>query len=390
MVKYIIFIFLILFLSIIVYNLFFYNFEKNIINCKKFIYNIAWEDPKIDFRYLNINRNDNILMITTAGCNILNTLLQNPNKIVTVDISKCQNALLDLKIASIKNLNYEDFWKLFGVGKHNNIKRLYIKKLRKSLLLNDSKIFWDNNLSIFKKGLYVSGGSGIIGNFLYKKYNLKKLTEIDDVDEQHLYYKNEVEPYLFNTFTRIFMEKAAIQFGGVPQNQIDTVCNGKCKKDEFFNLLKKNYHNLTKLCSIKNDNYFIYGILRGEFTKNNCPEYLKEKNFQFLKENVHKIEIRTSDVTNYLKNTKVKFTKFILLDHLDWFKDSKNILEEFYYIKKQSIPGKSSGIFRSGNARPWFLKDIEKLNYINIKDYSFESKNDRLGTYPGFYFFEIN
>ena len=64
----------------------------------------------------------------------------------------------------------------------------------------------------------------------------------------------------------------------------------------------------------------------------------------------------------------------------------KNILEEFYYIKKQSIPGKSFGIFRSGNAKPWFLKDIKKSNYINIKNYSFESKNDRLGTYPGFIF----
>ena len=56
-------------------------------------------------------------MITTGGCNVLNTLLKSPKNITTVDISKNQNALLDLKLSSIKNLDFETFWLLFGEGK---------------------------------------------------------------------------------------------------------------------------------------------------------------------------------------------------------------------------------------------------------------------------------
>ena len=91
------------------------NYINKIINSKTFIYSIAWEDFKIDKKYLNINSHENILIITTGGCNVLNTLLLNPNKIVSCDLCSQQNALLDLKIAAIKKLDYNDFWKIFGI-----------------------------------------------------------------------------------------------------------------------------------------------------------------------------------------------------------------------------------------------------------------------------------
>ena len=52
-------------------------------------------------------------------------------------------------------------------------------------------------------------------------------------------------------------------------------------------------------------------------------------------------------------------------------------------IKKNNR--KVQGIFRSGNKFPWYL-NILKENF-KIKDLTFESVNDRLGTYPGFYKF---
>ena len=42
------------------------SFEEDIVNCKSFIYNIAWEDPEIDFKYLNIGSDDTILILYTA------------------------------------------------------------------------------------------------------------------------------------------------------------------------------------------------------------------------------------------------------------------------------------------------------------------------------------
>ena len=391
-----IFNFLILaFMIMIICNLMFKkkesSFEEDIVNCKSFIYNIAWEDPEIDFKYLNIGSDDTILMITTGGCNILNTLLQNPKKIVTIDISKCQNALLDLKIASIKKLKYETFWKLFGLGVHENFPKIYREILRDSLRLDSSRQFWDNNQNIFVKGLYKSGATGLGSRILtsFVSARMKKLCSFDRKEEQYKYYKSYIEPYVFNFATKHFVDTAAINFAGVPQNQINTACGGKCKQGQFYNFVKDSYEYLVENFSIKNENYFFYGLINGEFSRNNCPNYLKRENFEFLRNNVHKIEINTTTITNYLKKSNTKFTRFILLDHMDWFKNEKELYEEFKYIKKQSVANRSLGIFRSGHPKPWIVDKLKKLNYINIKDYSFESKNDRLGTYPGFYLFKI-
>jgi len=127
----------IILILIIVSYLFFNYFNSDndyinkISNFKTFIYSIAWEDFKIDSKYFDICETDNVLMITTGGCNILNTLLLNPNNIISCDLSPAQNAILDLKMSAIINLNYNDFWQLFGLGKHDNFDYLYNTKLKK-------------------------------------------------------------------------------------------------------------------------------------------------------------------------------------------------------------------------------------------------------------------
>ena len=49
------------------------------------IYNISWEDPRIDRALLNLGPDDVMMMLTSAGCNVLDYLLEGPKKI----ISKC-------------------------------------------------------------------------------------------------------------------------------------------------------------------------------------------------------------------------------------------------------------------------------------------------------------
>ena len=381
--------FIVIFIILIAFLLLFLfrdNFYFNLYNCNQFIYNIAWEDPNIDFKYLEINKNDVILMITTAGCNVLNTLLQIPKNIISVDISKCQNALLDLKLTSVKNLDYDIFWQLFGRGKYLNFKQLYYQKLRNDLQLASSKEFWDKNINIFIYGLYNSGTA--IKAMKYSKFFINKklleLCEFNNLNDQYEYYKKNIEPIIFNKFIFYIVNTPLWRkLTGVPFEQYNTICEGKYSNEKIYNFMKNNYDFIFKSKLIKNENYFAFASIKGEFTKLNCPEYLKEENFSILKENIHKIKIVNSSITNYLKNNDTIFTKFILLDHLDWFKNKTEVIEEFDLIKKKS--NDCIGIFRSGCENPWYLKYIE-LNF-NINNLSFERENDRLGTYLGFYLF---
>ena len=57
----------------------------NQIHRRNLIYNQCWEDPAVDKRALNINSSDRIVMITSAGCNALDYVLSEPERIDCVD-----------------------------------------------------------------------------------------------------------------------------------------------------------------------------------------------------------------------------------------------------------------------------------------------------------------
>jgi len=84
----------------------------------------------MDARLLRIQPHDVIFAITSAGDNILSYVLAGARKVHAIDMNPNQNHLLELKIAAYHALEYSDFWKLFGEGKHENFRNLLINKLR--------------------------------------------------------------------------------------------------------------------------------------------------------------------------------------------------------------------------------------------------------------------
>src|SRR5262245_58898156 len=87
------------------------------IHLRNLIYNQCWEDPELDHQVLDIGPTDRIVMITSAGCNALDYLLRDPLEIVCVDVNPHQTALLELKLAAIEKLSYEQFFEMFGKGR---------------------------------------------------------------------------------------------------------------------------------------------------------------------------------------------------------------------------------------------------------------------------------
>ena len=58
----------------------------------------VWEDAEILIESLNINENDNILSIASAGENALSLLIKNPNKVYAIDLNANQIACTEFKI----------------------------------------------------------------------------------------------------------------------------------------------------------------------------------------------------------------------------------------------------------------------------------------------------
>ena len=79
------------------------------------LYAQCWEDPQIDRTAFKINSEDIVFTITSGGCNALTFLLDNPKKIISLDLNPHQNYLLELKIAAMKRLSYDEVLQLFGI-----------------------------------------------------------------------------------------------------------------------------------------------------------------------------------------------------------------------------------------------------------------------------------
>ena len=97
---------------------------------RSLVYNACWEDPAVDRRALRIGPDDRMLVITSAGCNVLDYALLGPQRIFAVDANPRQSALLELKVAGIKALEFHDFFAVFGKGHHPRFSDLYRRALR--------------------------------------------------------------------------------------------------------------------------------------------------------------------------------------------------------------------------------------------------------------------
>ena len=90
------------------------NFISDSLVARRIIYNISWEDPAVEVAELRLGQTDVILTIASAGCNVLDYLIEKPAGIVAADLNEAQLALLDLKLASLAALDHAAFFALWA------------------------------------------------------------------------------------------------------------------------------------------------------------------------------------------------------------------------------------------------------------------------------------
>ncbi len=114
------------------------------IYARSLVYNTCWEDPAVDRQALAFTPEDRVMVITSAGCNALDYALAGPARIHAVDANPRQTALLELKLAGIRRLDFDDFFALFGAGRHPGFQDLYRRRLRPELS-PFARRYWDRH-----------------------------------------------------------------------------------------------------------------------------------------------------------------------------------------------------------------------------------------------------
>ena len=365
-----------------------------------FLYHQSWEDPREDHKFLYIKKDDVCLTLTAGGCNTLQLLLEGADTIVSVDVNPAQTALLELKSVAIKHLPYNDFWKLFGEGYHEDFDFIYTNKLA-PFLSHSSNKFWENRHYYFKKnGLYSHGSMGMTSNILKIICKLFGFQNIFDnivnapTLEAQIYYWRRFKKFLLvrSALDSKFLQKliGLLVFnntitwfaGGVPSNQLKLIKNENIPITTYF---WRCIDNVMMNSHIKSDNYFYYNIICRKYTKDNCPEYLNEKNYNKLNNShiLNNLIISNDFFINELKERK--YDKVILMDHVDWqsTEQATELAETLY--KQLNNGGKI--IFRSAAEYPFYADILKDVGFrVNcIQKISDTNYIDRVNMYASFY-----
>jgi S-adenosylmethionine-diacylglycerol 3-amino-3-carboxypropyl transferase len=375
------------------------------------VYNTCWEDPRLDRVALDLGPDDNVLVITSAGCNALDYCLNGCNHVYAVDMNPRQNALLDLKMSAIRNLEFDDFFKMFGEGRLPGVAGIYQRHLREELP-TWSKSFWDKKIKWFdnpSKTFYFRGTSGSVARVV-KMYtdsvirvrpHLDALLEAKSVEQQKEIYDSQLREKFWSGLMKFAMNRdTTMSMLGVPKaqrRQIENQYEGglvkfiqDCMESVFANLPIK-------------DNYFWRVYLNGQYTRDCCPEYLREENFERLKTGlVDRVSTHTDSVQGFLEKHDGTISRYILLDHMDWLSDQYfSLLEsEWQAIVDRAAPG-ARLIWRSGGLRTDFIDKVKinrdgqiqkiapMLNYHPDLASELHEK-DRVHTYGSFYIADLS
>ncbi|HET6527228.1 MAG TPA: BtaA family protein [Balneolaceae bacterium] len=363
---------------------------RNIVS-NKLVYNTCWEDPRIDRQLLHLDSESSVVMLTSAGGNALDYLLDDPKTIHCVDTNPAQNALLDLKKALLKRGNYSLLWDFFGEGRKDGAEFIYGRQLKR-FLSPEACLFWDEHISYFtpslrSSGFYFRGTSGKVARMIYNRIQRKglypqilKLLKAESRAEQ-AYYFDEIEPHLWTAFHKWLMrQRPTMAMLGVPAVQLDLI-------DEKYDaglpefIRKALRHVFTEIPI--HDNYFWRVYLTGSYSKDCCPNYLLKPHFEKLHKRVDRINTHTSTLLDFLKQHPGQYSHFVLLDHQDWMANGRNDLlaEEWKHILANSKAG-ARILFRSAGNALDFLPDFvfEKVAFQPKITADLHQK-DRVGTY---------
>lgn len=372
-----------------------------------FVYNQIWEDPRVDLQALNLDENSRVLTISSGGCNALNYLLESPAKVTAVDLNRHHIFLLDLKIAALKALDYDNFFAFFGHGRSDRAVEIFDRSIAAELN-EKSRDHWSSKtlsgrrrIEIFTRGgLYDHSRNGYFLRFFQKFARLvgsrpEKVLEARSFDEQSALFDQHIAPFYDSLIIKFIGRLPVTLFGlGIPPQQFDELLKDVGDGGNVVDVLRERTRRLAVDYPI-DENYFAWQAFARKYdTEKLCavPDYLKRANFETLRENVSNLETVIGSVTDVIRDRPGEtFNRFVFLDAQDWM-NAATMTELWSLIAEKGERG-SRIIFRTAGSSSPIENNLPpevRSRFVYEEESSRELfKQDRASIYGGFHVYEL-
>ncbi|KAI9302372.1 hypothetical protein BJ944DRAFT_167417 [Cunninghamella echinulata] len=362
---------------------------------RSYIYAFTWEDPRVDLQYLNLTKDDILFVITSAGDNALEYALHQPKRIHCIDMNPCQNHLLELKLAGISSLEYEDFWRMFGEGRHPLFQSLLHDVISPHLSAYAYQ-YWTQHSDRFSHKFYKTGYSGLalsIFEWWVRMNGLSKhvqnMCQATTIEEQNAIWLEHIRPAMFSPMIRKVLNNPMFMWNalGVPMNQMNMFLQ-ECTTQEY---IENTLDPIPSHSLLRTDQYFYHLCMTQKYTQESCPSYLTFEGFTKLKTSgaLDAFRLHTDSILNVLTTLPDNYlTILVVMDHMDWFDPQSHdeLLDEIKQMNRALQVG-GHVYWRSAGTKPWYNKLFEQ-NGFQVEALGIRTPGkviDRVNMYASFY-----
>jgi S-adenosylmethionine-diacylglycerol 3-amino-3-carboxypropyl transferase len=314
--------------------------NKDQVGLFKLVFTHNWEDPACDHAALKIREGDSVLAITSGGCNVLGFLLFDPEIIYSIDINPSQSYILELKIAAIKNLGFEDFISFSGLHPHDDRLDLY-RKIQNSLS-KDAQLYWNNHEKLIRKGFIMQGKyewfirfAGKFIRFLQGSKRVQGLLIEKSPAEQEEYFDKIWNTKRFRFLFKILFNKRMLARKGLVADYFHFDDGSSSFAESFYNRSKKAFRTLP----VKG-NYFLSLYLMGKYRNDQeVPAYLKKENYDIIKSRIDRIRIHTAEAQSWLDSMPQGSIDCFALSNICELMSEKDTRQLFTAVTKTARDG---------------------------------------------------
>ncbi|MBY0548035.1 MAG: BtaA family protein [Candidatus Obscuribacterales bacterium] len=318
----------------------------------------CWEDADVMLAALNIQPGDVCLSIASGGENSLSMLVANPAKVVAIDLNPAQLACLELKMAGFRCLTHaellvligsvsslEEYHRLFSTEvasistpqktfnfqealKHRQSKnesdraaqslRVVLYRRCRKYLSEDSRVFWDANGDAIRRGIghagrfenYFAVFRNLVMPLVHSKRTVNQLLAAKTIAQQQEFYRKRWNTPAWQLLFRAFFSKRVMAALGRTEFQFQYVTSPVAER-----ILERTAYALENIPTA--DNSYLQWILKGKHGKA-LPHALRRENFDAIKRNINRLELRCGSVEDALNNSRGSYDRFNLSDIFEY------------------------------------------------------------------------
>ncbi len=286
-------------------------------------YSQCWEDPNTIRAALQVTHDDDVLIVTSGGCNALAVAADGPRSVTAIDVNPAQNHLLELKKAAVVAFSQSDLLGFLGVMGMRERGAQYA--MLRDRLPASSRAYWDSRAGEVEKGIihvgrferYLSVFRRVVLPAIHPRRRLEEALEAKSLDEQREFYNRVWDTLPWRALFRVaFSRQLLSRFGRYPGafRQVEL-------REVAFHYLGRVRHALTEIPVA--GNYFLEYMATGGY-ETTLPYYLTENVSQSLRNRPIPIRSVTADLLGFLRSVPGEtFSKFHFSDVFEYFDDAQ-------------------------------------------------------------------